>query len=282
MEDAQRPSWTPWAWPAALVLVVLLVALLLLFPPSTGTSWTITVFGALVLGVLAWAWWRTRQQRIRYEGRLEAWARERAVLDERLKIARELHDLASHGLGVMTVRAATAKLADDEERLAALDDIEHVGRRSTDQLRRMLTVLRTSDADAPMRPPENLTDLEGIIDTARQTGLKVETAIEDALLENLSPELQVTICAVVREALSNTARHAGRTSARVAVSARDDRVQVDVHDDGPSPGWRPHPGTGNGLVGLRERVGLHGGTMRAGAAGNGFSLVAAMPRGRTS
>lgn len=280
MEEAQRPrpSWTSWAWPTALSLVLLLLALLLLFPPSPGASWTIATFGALALAVLACAWWRTRQQRIRYESRLEAWARERAALDERLTIARELHDLASHGLGVMTVRASTAKLADDHERLVALDDIERVGRRATDQLRRMLTVLRTSDAAAPIRPPETLADLERIIDTARRTGLDIDAAIDAVELQCLSPELQMTLCAVVREALSNTARHAGPTRARVEVRAHGDRVQVDVHDDGASTGWRPQPGTGNGLIGLRERIRLRGGTLMTAPTSRGFSLVVDMPR----
>ncbi|GAB3616556.1 hypothetical protein GCM10027416_11130 [Okibacterium endophyticum] len=282
MEDAQRPSWTSRAWPAALGLVALLVALLLLFPPSPGTSWIVAAFGVLVVLVTVWAWWRTRRQRIIHESRLEAWARERAAMDERLKIARELHDLASHGLGVMTVRASTAKLADDEERLTALDDIERVGRRATDQLRSMLTVLRASDADAPMRPPETVADLAGIVETARQAGVDVDAAIESAQLGDLSPEMQVTICAVVREALSNTARHAGRTSARVSVSVQGDLVRVDVADDGPSPGWRPHAGTGHGLAGLRERVALHDGVLTAGPAGDGFRLVAELPRGRTT
>ncbi|MBP2407846.1 sensor histidine kinase [Brachybacterium fresconis] len=256
--------------------------LLLLYPLTLGTWWAITVFGVLVAGVLAWAWWRTRQQRIHYEERLEAWARERAVMDERFKIARELHDLASHGLGVMTVRASTAKFADEQERLVAFDDIERIGRQATDQLRSMLNVLRTSDSDAPMRPLEGIPDLAGIVETARQAGVDVDAAIESTELEDLSPELQVTICAVVREALSNTVRHAGRTRARVAVSAQDDRVRVDVADDGPSPGWRPHPGTGHGLAGLRERVAVHDGMLTAAPAEDGFRLVAELPRGRAS
>lgn len=282
MENAQRPSWTSWAWPAALGLIAVLIALLLLFPPSSGIWWAVAVFGVLAVGVLAWAWWRTRQQRIHYEERLEAWARERAAMDERFKIARELHDLASHGLGVMTVRASTAKFADDQERLMAFDDIERVGRRATDQLRSMLTVLRTADSDAPMRPLDGIADLAGIVETARQAGVDVDASIESTQLEDLSPELQVTICAVVREALSNTVRHAGRTRARVAVSAQDDRVKVDVADDGPSPGWRPHPGTGHGLAGLRERVALHDGRLTAAPAEDGYRLVAELPRGRAS
>lgn len=281
MEDEQRPSWTSWAWPAAFTLLGLLAVLLLLYPLTLGTWWATVVFGVLVVVVLAWAWRRTRQQRIHYEGRLEAWTRERAATDERLKIARELHDLASHGLGVMTVRASTAKLADDEERLRAFEDIERVGRRSTDQLRSMLTVLRTSDSDAPMLPLDGISDLVGIVEAARQAGVEVDAAIESTELEDLSPELQVTICAVVREALSNTVRHAGRTKARVAVSAKDDRIKVDVEDDGPSPGWRPYPGTGHGLVGLRERVAIRDGTLTASPAEKGFRLVADLPKGRT-
>ncbi|MGC2942712.1 sensor histidine kinase [Brevibacterium sp. FAM 24638] len=142
----------------------------------------------------------------------------------------------------------------------------------------MLTVIRTPGKDAPIRPPETLTDLERIIDTARRSGIEIDTAIDAAERQGLSLELQTAICAALCEALSNTARHAGPTRARVAVAATTDRVQMEVHDDGSSPGWRSERGTGNGLIRIRTRVSLRGGTLTTAPTARGFSLVVEMPR----
>ena len=216
-------------------------------PPSPQASPTTNDFAEPL------AFLRTRRQRHHYEQRLERWTHERAVQQERLRIARDLHDLASHGLGTMTVRAATAKLTDDQdERLLALDDIERIGRASTAELRRMLSILRDPEArsNAPMRPADTLEQLPGIIDTARRAGIDV--TVERGDLGEVPAGLQVTICAIVREALANTARHAGATTARIILSRHAGGIQVDVRDDGPSPGWRPAPKIGR--ASCRERV----------------------------
>lgn len=276
MADTERPSWTSWAWPTAFGVVGLLAVLLPLSPVGPiASGWSFASFAALVVGVVLWAVIRTKRQRLQYERRLEQWARDRAIQDERLRLARELHDLASHGLGVMTVRAATAQLADEDERLLALADIEHAGRGAMAQLRSMLSVLRTADVDAPMRPVDSLADLPGIVDSARQDGIRVEFDTDE--LGEPPAELQATVCAVVRETLANAARHAGPTNVRVALTADEDGIRIAVRDSGPSPGWRAHQGTGYGLTGLRERVELHGGTLTTGRAGAGYQVVATLP-----
>jgi len=122
---------------------------------------------------------------------------------------------------------------------------------------------------------DSLADLPGIAGTARRAGLDVETSVDAP--EDLPLGAQATACAVVREALANAARHAGATRALVSVTATEARVRVDVRDSGPSAGWRPHPGTGNGLAVLRERVGLHGGTLTTGPFEDGFRVTADIP-----
>ena len=243
---------------------------------STGSETAVLALMAVVAtaatGVTTWTVLRARRQREEYEQRLAAWAGERAVQEERIRIARDLHDLVSHGLGTVTVRAAAAARVTGpvaaEERVTALADIEEVSRRTTTELRRMLTVLRsTGPESAPTRPAESLGSLPGIVRAARDQGLTV--ALELPELGAVSPGAQLTLCAVAREALNNTARHAGPTTVRVSVRRADRSVLVTVADDGPAGGWEPRPGAGYGLIGLRERVRALGGTLETSDPGEG-------------
>lgn len=241
---------------------------------------TVLVYAGIAVGVLAWALVRGRQQRRAYEDELTAWAAERAAQAERLRIARDLHDLASHGLGLITVRAAAARTMDgpdgDTERSRALADIERTGRAATTELRRMLAVLRAPGDDAaPLRPAETLDDLPGIIEAARAGGVVATLDADD--LRDVSAGVQLTVCAAVREGLSNAARHAGPTGAHVVVRRVPGATVVTVADDGPVPGWQPHPGAGQGLAGLGERVATLGGTLRTATDGGGFRLTVRLP-----
>jgi signal transduction histidine kinase len=241
---------------------------------------SVLVAGCVAFAVLTWALVRSGQQRRAYEEDLTAWAAEHAAQAERLRIARDLHDLASHGLGLITVRAAAAQTLDgssgDAERTRALADIERTGRAATTELRRMLGVLRAPGSEtAPLRPAETLADLTGIVEAARVGGVTAALAVEE--LGDVSAGVQLTVCAVVREALANTARHAGPAAARVAVRRAGGAVSVIVEDDGPAPGWQPHPGAGQGLTGLGERVATLGGALRAEPAGPGFRVTARLP-----
>ncbi|WP_275007248.1 sensor histidine kinase [Promicromonospora iranensis] len=282
MESTARPVLRSRVWlTAALVLAALTVVL-----ATVGVERPVTVITSVLLAgviafvVLIWALVRSGQQRRAYEEDLTAWAAERAAQAERLRIARDLHDLASHGLGLITVRAAAARTLDgasgDAERARALADIERTGRAATTELRRMLGVLRTPGSEAvPLRPAETLADLGAVVEAARIGGITAGLDVED--LGVVSAGAQLTVCAIVRESLANTARHAGPVRARVVVRRDGGTVVVSVEDDGPAPGWRPHPGAGQGLTGLRERVATLGGTLRAGAAGPGFRVTARLP-----
>lgn len=235
------------------------------------------VLAAVLVSV--WALVRSRAQRRSYEDQLTAWASDKAVHTERLRIARELHDLASHGLGMMTVRAATATLTsdeDDRERRQALIDIERLGREATTELRHMLTLLRgNGESPAPLRPTDSLADLPRIIEEARRAGLDITLRQED--LGHLAPGVQLTICATIREALANVLKHAGPTTADVAIERVRNAITVDVRDAGPSREWAPHPGTGNGLRGLRERLAVHHGNLTTGPVEGGYRLLAYLP-----
>lgn len=290
MESTARPELRSRAWlTATIVLAVLGLSL-----AATGVREPVTVLvtvlaaAGIAMGVMVWALVRTGRQRRAYEDDLTAWAAERAAQAERLRIARDLHDLASHGLGLITVRAAAARTltgpAGEAEHVRALADIERTGRAATTELRRMLRVLRAPGGEAaPLRPAESFADLPAVVDAARAGGVRA-TMDADGLGET-SAGAQLTVCAIVREALANTARHAGPTSAHVTVRREAGGIVLTVVDDGPVPGWEPCPGAGQGLVGLHERVAALGGTLRAGAGtgagaateGTGFQVVARLP-----
>ena len=282
VESTARPVLRSRVWlTAALVLVAVVLVLATVGvdePVAVVTS--VLLSGVIAFVVLIWALLRSGQQRRTYEEDLTAWAAERAAQTERLRIARDLHDLASHGLGLITVRAAAARTLDgasgDAERARALADIERAGRAATTELRRMLGVLRTPGGEAvPLRPAETLADLSEIVEAARVGGVTSDLTVAD--LGDVSAGAQLTVCAIVREALANTARHAGPVAARVAVRRDGESVVVTVEDDGPVPGWQRYPGAGQGLTGLHERVATLGGTLRAEAVEPGFRVSARLP-----
>lgn len=278
--ETSRPTWRSRDWLAAALAFLVVVLVLVVFGASSpaGRWIALLVDAAVTVLVLTWALRRTRAQRKRYEQDLTAWAAERAADAERLRIANDLHDLVSHGLGLITVRAAAARrmtgVEGEAERADALADIEQAGRETTTELRRMLAVLRTPNT-APLRPADTLNDLPAIIETANAAGLAVTLEIDN--VADVSPGVQLTVCTVVREALNNTIRHAGPTQAHVKIGRDGDAVLVDVNDGGPAGQWQAQPGAGHGLTGLRERVTALGGTLCTQPKADGFHLTAHIP-----
>ncbi|MCT9929916.1 histidine kinase [Planotetraspora sp. A-T 1434] len=269
-------------WPLAIAIhVVLLLALLAVSREGAAAVVLPVVIAALALTVTVWALFLARRQRMAYEARLTAWAGERAAQAERLRIARELHDIVSHGLGLITVRATTARYPGaEDDSAAALSDIERIGRQTTTELRRMLNVLRDStDMAAPLRPAESLHDLPAIVEDAERAGPTVTLKLGE--IDDISSGAQLAICSVVREALTNTARHAGPTSANVYIRRDGGWIVTSVWDEGRVDGWTPHPGSGHGIEGLRERVTAIGGTFQAEHVENGFRVTARIPEART-
>lgn len=278
--ETGRPTWRSRAWfVAGAVLLTLAFALttVAVDGPAAGLA-TMIVATGIAVSVTGWALLHTRAQRRRYEDELAAWAAERGTQTERLRIASDLHDLVSHGLGLITVRAAAARSVTgtdgEAERANALADIEHVSRETTTELRRMLAVLRDPSA-APLQPAGTLDDLPAIVQAANAAGLTATIGIDD--LGDVSPGVQLTVCAVVREALNNTIRHAGPTQARVGIRRDGEVIVMEIRDAGPREPWRPQSGAGHGLDGLRERVTALGGTLHAESEWSGFRLVARIP-----
>jgi two-component system sensor histidine kinase DesK len=284
MSTRQRPVWRSPAWPVTgVVLGVLAVTLVAAGARGVLAAVLPALIAAAAVGVATWAVRRNRADRAGYEARLTGWAAAEAVLAERMRIARDLHDIVSHGLGVITVRAAAARLVADAggadgsaEARDALADIETVGRNATAELRRMLTVLRAADDEAvPRRPAEGLDQLPAIVRDAEITGLRVRLTLE--AVGEVSLGAQIAVCKTVREALHNAARHAGPTDVRVHVHRDGDAVVATVSDDGPAGFREPVPGAGHGLIGLHERIRGLGGSLHAEADEPGFRVTARIP-----
>ena len=224
--------------------------------------------------------------RRRYQAGLAAQAeRERSaeVRAERLRIAREMHDVVAHALAVITVQAGVGRcLAGKrpEEAGSALASIETIGRTAQDELRVVLGLLRDGEDAAPLAPAPTLVDVKELADTVRAAGVAVELRMEGTD-RSLSPSLELSIYRVVQEALTNVVKHApgARAVAELTVSAGT--VRLDVRDDGgPGAGKasRAGQGAGHGSVGMRERIGAFGGWLVAGpVADGGFQVTAEIP-----
>ena len=252
----------------------------------------------VMAGLVAASLWLRRRDRRAHERRLTQETAARAVAEDRLVIARELHDAVSGNLGAITVRCAVAqRLETTPDGLrTALDDVETASREATEALRRMLAVLRDENmpptpgalaaipaGHAPAAGPVNslAKALRELIDRARRTGVTVDLDAPQvaAMTDGLPAPPAQAATRVVAEALANTARHAGPTRARVILRREPGRLRIAVVDDGPATGWAPHPGAGQGLRGLHETLTALGGTLTAGprADAPGFAVEAILP-----
>ena len=225
--------------------------------------------------------------RRRYQAGLAAQAeRERGteIREERVRIAREMHDVVAHALAVITVQAGVGRcLAGErpEEASSALGSIETISRTAQDELRVVLGLLRDEDAGtAPLAPAPRLIDVEDLADTVRASGVPVELRTSGTDRQ-LSPSLELSIYRVMQEALTNIVKHAPGARAMAELTVSAGKVRLDVRDDGgPCVGQAPPAGegTGHGITGMRERIGAFGGWLVAGpAVGGGFQVTAEIP-----
>jgi signal transduction histidine kinase len=212
----------------------------------------------------------------------DASARE-AVLEERRRIARELHDVVAHHISVMGVLATGARRTLARDPVAAdeaLATIEATGRATLREMRRLLDVLRRDDeTDASLQPQPGVAGLEALVAQVRDAGLTVRLTVLGEP-RPLDPGVDLTIFRIVQEGLTNALKHAGPASAEVKVDFRHDRLLLEVDDNGRGarPEQRANGHTGHGLVGMRERVSLYGGTLRTGPrSGGGYSVAANIP-----
>jgi len=200
------------------------------------------------------------------------------VAVERGRIARELHDVVAHNVSMMVVQAGAAARVlhgDEPDVRNALDVIAATGRETVDEMRTLLGVLRSDDGPAALRPQPGLADLEQLVGGVREAGLPVTLRIEGAP-RPLPPALDLSAFRIVQEALTNTLRHAGPARAEVTVRYENDLVTLEIADTGRGP--RGDPGTGHGLVGMRERAAMLDGELEAAQAdGGGFTVRARLP-----
>jgi signal transduction histidine kinase len=243
---------------------------------------TATVVAALFAGLATasgskyLAWMDERARRLEVERDQQA---ELAAAAERTRIARELHDIVSHSLSVVITLADAAAIVsrgDPDRGVEAMNEVSEAGRRALADMRAMLGVLRTDEPSSALAPQPGVAELSGLVDRVRGTGLSADLAIEGTPFP-LGGAAELTVYRIVQEALTNTIRHAGARHAQVTLTYHDSEVRVRVADDGASRPPGPPPGRpgqgGHGLDGMRERVALHGGVLRAGPDPAGGWLV---------
>jgi signal transduction histidine kinase len=205
------------------------------------------------------------------------------VRQERVRIARELHDVVAHALAVITVQAGVGRrlmARRPEEAGSALESIEAIGRTAQDELRVVLGLLREEGIGAAeLAPTPRLADLKELAETVRASGTPVELRMAGTD-RRLSPALELSVYRVVQEALTNVVKHAPSARATVDVTASGTGVRVEVTDDGNPAGHPDGPGfmPGHGIAGMRERIGAFGGSLAAGPCpGGGFRVLAKIP-----
>jgi len=207
---------------------------------------------------------------------------DKAVAKERTRIARELHDIVAHQVSLMTVQAGAAKtvaLQNPEAALQAMESVEKAGRQALNELRHLVTVLRPGNEGDGLGPQPGSTDIPRLVDEVRAAGLEVSLNMSVRSTE-LPARVDLAIYRIVQEALTNVIKHAGpQATAEVTISSDRDGVAIEVRDNG--GGATRLPGSGHGIVGMRERAQLLGGSLLASPEpGGGFKVVAYLPKSR--
>jgi signal transduction histidine kinase len=273
------------SWVALMLAVVLGVAWAVFDPMNTTVAERLSSLVWLTPSIISWLLGalvrvtrlNAEERRVNREQRAS-----QAVGEERNRIARELHDVIGHSVSVMTVQAsAVRRLLTPEQAVErqALETVEAMGRETLSEMRRMVGVLRRSGTDTGLEPPPGLGQVDRLAEKFRTSGLPVSVSVTGAARE-LAPGLDMTAYRLVQEGLTNTLRHARNPRhAEVAIDYGADRIELAVRDDGQSAAPSGSPiEAGNGLLGMRERVGLYGGSLVARVrAEGGFELVATLP-----
>jgi signal transduction histidine kinase len=247
-------------------------------PGLIGLGW------ALIAG--SWALGTAVRERRAYAARAARELAERAVAEERMRIARELHDVVAHSIGVIAVKAAVANhvvTTRPEEAGDALRVIEATSRDALQEMRHLLGVLRAQNDDvataADLSPVPGAAGIAGLVLTAAEAGLRVR--LDAPELDDLPEALGLTVFRIVQEALTNAVKHAAPADCHVVITRGERDVTIDVTDDGRHRGHGgpdrspPAAGGGHGLIGMRERIAVYDGEFRAGPRpGGGFAVHA--------
>jgi signal transduction histidine kinase len=201
-----------------------------------------------------------------------------AVAEERVRIARELHDIVAHAVSVMVLQVGAVRhklpdtLAEDSD---ALKNVEQAGRTALAEMRGLLVAMRSDGDEAEFTPQPGLDGLDSLLEEIGRAGLPVRLHVEGEPVE-LPRGIDLSAYRIVQEGLTNTLKHARASNAEVTVRYRPDELHIEVRDNG--RGSSTSNGLGHGLVGVRERVKIYGGEMSAGTAnGRGFVLSTRLP-----
>jgi signal transduction histidine kinase len=223
-------------------------------------------------------------EQARNEQAAEAERARQQVREERVRIARELHDVVAHTLAVITVQAGVGRrlmARRPEEASSALESIETIGRTAQEELRVVLALLRDEEnRTANLAPAPRLLDVKDLVETVRASGTPVDLNMSGTD-RPLSLALELTVYRVVQEALTNVVKHAPEARATVDLAVGDDEIRLAVTDDGGPSGRTAagqQPGPGHGIVGMRERIAAFGGQLEAEPLdGGGFWVAAQVP-----
>ncbi|WP_052226463.1 sensor histidine kinase [Microbacterium mangrovi] len=273
----RRRSW----W--GLVLIALLWIVWDGFDPTITTPlMRVEQLGWMGPWVVAWLIGALVRSQVLHAAQRRAVQRERearATVEERNRIARELHDVIGHSVSVMTVQASAVRrrlTPDQVQERQALETVEAVGREAMTEMRRVVGMLRQDDDDLDRHPAPGLDQVDALVAKFRDAGLPVSLRVDEGCA-GLPPGLDLTAYRIVQEGLTNALRHASTPQhVDVSVGRGERETVVAIRDDG--QGGDPHPEPGHGLLGMRERVALYGGTVVARRReGGGFELIARLP-----
>jgi signal transduction histidine kinase len=265
---------------AGLVLGLgLLTGIFLLEAESTFVGDLVFVGGILVSAWVLAAVLRDRSDRAdRLVVERDERARE-AVVQERARIARELHDVVAHAVSVIAVQSGSLRRRLRHERPEDAEElrvIEETARQALGEMRRMLGLLRTDDDGLALAPQPGLDQVDRLVEQVRDTGLAVEVAVEGEPRQ-LPPGVDLAAYRIVQEALTNVLKHAGPARARVALRYGERELGLEITDEGSGTSANGDGG-GHGLVGMRERAALYGGSVDARPApAGGFRVRARLP-----
>ncbi len=228
---------------------------------------------------------RAGRDRIAELRRAQEDATRRAVEEERARIAAELHDVVTHNVSVMVIQAGAARSVMDaapEESRRALLAVEASGREALAELRHVMGLLSASDGPRPegpddgLEPQPGLDRLDSLADRVRAAGTPVTLEVSRPP-DALPPGVELTAYRVVQEALTNTIKHAAGAAASVTVGYGGDWLEIEVTDSGGARSAHSRSGQGRGLIGLRERLAVYGGTLDAGPVNGGYRIRARIP-----
>lgn len=267
------PTWRRAIGSAAVTMALLYVLGLRAPDDPIGEAVTYALLAGVVLGIGA----LVRRYRDR-AAHAERRARQIAA-DERARIARELHDVVAHGMSVVVLQARGGRRMVEREPASArraFEDIERVAADCLAEMRRLLGILRATEQEgvAPLAPQPKLDQLEALVAQARASGAVVDLMV-DGPRRDLAPSIELSAYRIAQEALTNALKHAPGSHVWLHVRYEPDAVAIEVTDNGPES---TDHSDGHGLIGMRERVEVFGGTFHAGAEpGGGFGVRARLP-----